>query len=191
MEPSSLDSTIIDQNDVHLIWVGRFDKYDRPEFHYKGKYVLAKKLIYESWYGPIEDDQIVISQCRNNKCVKPDHLRASQYFYQKTRARNGRRHPVHRRRRWIIDVNEKLMLKVFNGIKCGRLNSIAEIGEFMNVDDCDVIEFISNNNWMFLNKYYSKEDLDQLRAKVIPKAITDCDKQLITRRLCNEYFKSW
>ena len=76
---------------------------------------------------------------------------------------------LHKRNRCTVEVDEWLMLKVFNGIKCGRLNSISEIGEFMNVDDCDVIKFLSNNNWLFINNYYTEDELDELRAKVMPK----------------------
>ena len=105
MEPSSfdgivvdkvknIDGIVVDKLNLHLIWIGRYDQYGRPQFHFEGKYVLAKKLMYESWYGPIPDDQIVINTCKNKKCVKPDHLKAGQYFKETTRARNWRKHPV-------------------------------------------------------------------------------------------------
>jgi ribosomal protein S25 len=191
MEPSSFDGIVVDKENLHLIWIGRYDQYGRPQFHFEGKYVLAKRLMYESWNGPIPDDQIVINTCKNKKCVRPDHLKAGQYFKETTRARNWRKHPVNKRNRCIVVVDERLMLKVLNGIKRGRLNSISEIGEFMNVDDCDVIKFLLNNNWLFINNYYTKDQLDELRAKVMPLVDVGVNQtDFPMRSFIDEYFKS-
>ena len=121
MKPITSNDTVIDKENVCLMWVGRYDDYGRPIFSVKGKYKLAKKLIYESWYGPIDGDKTVINTCFNLQCVRPNHLTQSFYFYQETKARDGKKDPKNKRKRWIIKVTEKLMLKVFNGIKCGRL----------------------------------------------------------------------
>ena len=60
----------------------------------------------------------------------------------------------------------------------------------MNVDDSDVIEYLLNDNWMYINKYYTKVELDQLRAKVMPETINDINKHIKIERFCNDFFKS-
>ena len=59
------------------------------------------------------------------------------------------------------------MLKVFNGIHCGRLKTIADIGEYLKINDEDVIKFLKNDKWHVIYRYYMKEDLDRLRSMII------------------------
>jgi hypothetical protein len=179
----------LDKENTCLEWVGYFDSYGRPSFHLNGQYRLVKHVMYESWFDKVEDGLAVINTCRNLKCVRPDHLKLSHYFYQKTWARGKKKDPKNPRKRLTILVNEKLLLQVFNAIKYGRLKSISEIGRFMNVDDSDVIEYLQNDNWMYINEYYTKEQLDELRAMVMPKEKENQNK-FTMRKFLDEYFNN-
>lgn len=186
---SNMENNVVDKNTVCLEWVGRYDEYKRPIFSIKGKYRLTKHVVYESWYEMIDADMTVINNCRNKNCVRPDHLKMSFYFYPTTYARNGKKDPKNRRKKLMVTVSEKLMLLVFNGIKYGRLKSIPEIGRFMNVEDSDVIEYICNNNWMYINNIYTKNQLDELRAKVMSKLEFDLN-YFSMRKFCDEFFNN-
>ena len=60
-----------------------------------------------------------------------------------------------------------------------------------NVDDCDVIKFLLNNNWLFINNYYTEDQLDELRAKVIPLVDVGVNQtDFPMRSFIDEYFKS-
>lgn len=146
-------------------WLGHHDSYGRPQFRLNGEYKLAKKIIYQSWYGSYDPDKTIISKCSNKGCVRPDHLVPSFYFYESAYARSKQ----NKIDEAIVHVNEKKMLEVFNGIKLGRLNNISDIGKYLNIKNGKVVEFLLNDNWMFINKYYTKDDLDQLRFKVMPE----------------------
>ena len=155
-----------DNSKICLEWIGPFDNYKRPKFYFKGKYVPAKRVMFESWFGPIGNGKVVSNTCCNKKCVRPDHLRQNYFFMEETFARNGVKDPKNRRRKMRVLIDEKQMLRVFNGIKHGWLKNINDIGIMLNVDNYDVIEFLKNDKWDQINKFYSVDQLNDLRKKV-------------------------
>ena len=85
---------------------------------------------------------------------------------EETFARNGVKDPKNRRRKMRVLIDEKQMLRVFNGIKHGWLKNINDIGIMLNVDNYDVIEFLKNDKWDQIKKFYSVDRLNELRKKV-------------------------
>jgi hypothetical protein len=155
-----------DNSKICLEWSGPFDNFKRPKFYFDGKYIPAKRVMFESWFGPIDDEKVVSNTCCNKKCVRPDHLRQNYFFMEETFARNGMKDPKDRRRKMRVKIYEEHMLRVFNGIKGGWLKSINEIGVMLNVENSDVIEFLKNDKWDQINKFYSVDQLNEMRKKV-------------------------
>lgn len=186
------NGTVINKQTVCLEWVGRYDEYERPVFRLNGQYKLAKHVIYESWYEPIEPNMTIINYCRNKNCVRPDHLKLSYYFFQTTYARNGKKDPNNRRKKLIVKITEKLMLRAFNGIKNGKYKTISDVGRFLNVSDADTIDYLSNDNWMYINDIYSKSDLDDLREKVMLNATKENNSSYTLRSFIDGFIaKHW
>jgi len=150
-------------------WGGQYDKYHRPIFKLNGAYRLTKRVMYESWYGEVDQNMTVVNSCRNKNCVRPDHLEMKYYFYPETYARNRQKDPKDKRKRLVVKVTEKMMENAFRGIDNGRYKTISEIGEYLNVDNDDAIKFLHNDNWMYINNIYSKVKLDELRNKIFQK----------------------
>ena len=98
--------------------------------------------------------------------MNPNHLFASYYFKETVNGRNDARDSRDGRKRLKVTIVEKHILDVFKQIQNNHLRNIPKIGQYMNVDDEFVIEFLQNNKWRFLNQHYSAEELDQLRLKV-------------------------
>jgi hypothetical protein len=160
---------IIDKEKACLEWKGPYDEYHRPIFKLNGAYRLTKRVMYESWYGEVDQNMTVVNSCRNKNCVRPDHLEMKYYFYPETYARNGKKDPKNKRKRLVVKVTEKMMENAFRGIDNGRYKTISEIGEYLNVDNDDAIKFLHNDNWMYINNIYSKVKLDELRNKIFQK----------------------
>jgi len=160
---------IIDKEKACLEWKGPYDEYHRPIFRLNGAYRLTKHVMYESWYGKVDQNMTVVNACRNKNCVRPNHLEMKYYFYPETYARNGKKDPKNKDQPLVVYVVEKMMEKVFRGIDYGKYKTISEIGEYLNVDDNDAIKFLHNDKWMYINDIYSKEKLDELRTKVMQK----------------------
>ena len=156
--------TAFDKSKVCTEWDGRYDQYGRPVFKLNGVYVPAKNVMFESCYGPIEPGKIVLNTCYNKKCVRPDHLFQTYYFKKEVRARNGQRDPKDKRRTLKVIVTEQLIMKVFKAVESAQLKTVSEIGRFLNIDDEYVREFLKNDKWRFINNYYTKERLDELRS---------------------------
>jgi len=81
-----------------------------------------------------------------------------------------------------------------NGINKGRLVTVSDVGRFLNIYDSDVIEYLLNDKWMFINNYYSKSDLDELRQVVIPieyrpETSAEIDQFCKTHDLCFDCLK--
>ena len=148
-------------------WKGPHDNYEQPIFKLKGVYRLTKEIIYESWYGKVDQEMTVVNTCKNKNCIRPEHLELKYIFYPETYARNGQKDPKNKRKRRLVKVTEKKMERLFRGIDKGLYKSISEIGKFLNVDNNDAIEFLHNDIWIYINDIYSKEELDELRAKVM------------------------
>jgi len=164
IHPQNIDPKVA--KDLCFGWEKPFDSWGRPVFRLEGHYTQARKILYESENGQLEDDQTILSTCYNTKCMNPNHLFASYYFKETVNGRNDARDSRDGRKRLKVTIVEKHILDVFKQIQNNHLRNIPKIGQYMNVDDEFVIEFLQNNKWRFLNQHYSAEELDQLRLKV-------------------------
>lgn len=164
--PEDYVKGVTNDKEVCLVWYGSFDSYGRPRFRLDGKYVQAKRAMFQCYYGPIDDGKIIANKCYNKKCVRPDHLYQKFFFMKETYARNGQRDPKDKRRKLRVVVKEKAILEAFDGINKGYLKSVADVGVYLNIDDHDVIDFLSNDQWEFINKHYTMKELNDLRKMV-------------------------
>ena len=62
-----------------LEWIGSVDKFDRPLYRLNGVYVKARILVYECFYGPLEENQTLVPTCFTQKCVNPTHLTLEEF----------------------------------------------------------------------------------------------------------------
>jgi hypothetical protein len=157
-------STLFNNEQNCYEWLGPFDNYKRPVFNLNGESVLVKKLMYQLCIGPIEEEKVVANHCRNKKCVRPEHLYQAYFFLKEVAVRIDQTKSKSKKK---VQIDEYAMLKVFNGIHCGRLKTITDIGEYLKINDEDVIHFITNDKWHVIYRYYMKEDLDRLRSMIV------------------------
>ena len=155
-----------DQTSACFKWTGHFDNYGRPSFRLNGQYQPARVVIFESCHGPLDEGKFVFSTCGDKNCCNPYHMVQSYYFRHEVNVRGNLKDPEDKRKNLKTIIAEKDLLKAFNGIKTGRSQSISDVGRFLNIDDDLTEEFLLNDHWSFINKYYSQVDLDELRAKV-------------------------
>jgi DNA-binding transcriptional regulator YiaG len=57
-------------------WTGGLDSSGYGQFKFNGELVLAHRLAYELYYGPIPDGFQANHKCNNSKCRNPFHLYA-------------------------------------------------------------------------------------------------------------------
>ncbi len=55
-------------------WTGAIDDKNRPRIKVDGYCLLAKRAIYQLNGFSLEQDQFVISLCKNKGCLRPEHL---------------------------------------------------------------------------------------------------------------------
>ncbi len=156
-----------DQTISCLDWIGCFDKKTgHPIFRLDGQYVPARIVIFESCHGPVDPGKFVFSNCGNKHCVNPHHLIQEYYFRRQVIARGNAKDPSDKRKKLKEDIKETHILRAFNGIKTGRAKTVSDVGKFLNINDDLAKEFLLNDGWQFINKYYTKDQLDMLRAKI-------------------------
>lgn len=156
-----------DQTKTCLSWNGRNDpKNGRPLFRLYREYEPARIVIFESCHGPVDPGKFVFSNCGNKHCVNPHHLIQDYYFRRQVNARGNAKDPSDKRRKLKKTIREKDILSAFNSINRNRAKTIADVGRFLNIDDDLVVEFLNHDHWKFINQYYTKDQLDMLRAKI-------------------------
>lgn len=57
-----------------LVWVGRRNKDGYGQITVEGKSMLAHRMAYMIWSGPIAAGQVVRHRCDNPPCIDPAHL---------------------------------------------------------------------------------------------------------------------
>lgn len=55
-------------------WKGRPESRGYGRLRRQGRLVLAHRLAYETWVGPIPGELFVRHKCDNPPCINPDHL---------------------------------------------------------------------------------------------------------------------
>lgn len=73
---AALRSEIAEQPDGCWSWTGRRHTGGYGQIKVFGRLVLAHRLAYEAWVGPIPDGFDVDHTCLNRLCINPAHLEA-------------------------------------------------------------------------------------------------------------------
>lgn len=67
-------SKIVRRDDGCWQWGGLLTTSGYGTMIYRGKKMVAHRLVYESLVGPIPDGLVIDHLCRNRACVNPEHL---------------------------------------------------------------------------------------------------------------------
>ena len=62
-------------------WIGRIDNFDRPLFRLNFVYVKARIVVYECFYGSLEENQTLLPTCHTQNCVNPTHLTLDEFSF--------------------------------------------------------------------------------------------------------------
>jgi hypothetical protein len=149
-------------------WKGIIDKYGRPIFRLNGKYVPAKNVIFEYYYGAIDEGKVVFHKCKNKECMDPNHMYQDYCFIKNTVKRgkyNGARSFNSSN---MVTVNERDILYIFNGLKTNRIKALSDCGKKLNIYDSILIDYLYNDNWQYISQYYTNAEFKLYRERIVP-----------------------
>lgn len=61
-------------------WIGQIGENGYGKTAILKESLVAHRVFYEHFHGPIPADKVVIQTCRNRRCVNPAHLRAVSHL---------------------------------------------------------------------------------------------------------------
>ena len=64
----------VQQTDGCWLWTGNLDVYGYGRVRFNRRTLKAHRVAYELFRGEIPDELLVLHECDNNPCVRPDHL---------------------------------------------------------------------------------------------------------------------
>ena len=78
----------------------------------RGKTMLAHRLAYETWVGPIPEGADVLHRCDNPPCIRPEHLfHGTQATNAADMAAKGRGATTHRENRHLTDDDRREIIR--------------------------------------------------------------------------------
>jgi hypothetical protein len=75
MPPREIFETMFRVTPGCWIWLRNFSPKGYGQICGRGRTVMAHRLSYETYVGPIPAGLFLLHSCDNRKCVNPDHLR--------------------------------------------------------------------------------------------------------------------
>ena len=119
-------------------WRGGRQPFGHGYVNYGGAGVLAHRLAYETWVGPIPDGHVVRHKCDNPPCINPDHLETG------TLADNAR--DMVERDRFFSKLTREDVLEIRQGLSMPGISQY-HLADVYGVSASTISRINTNDHW--------------------------------------------